>query len=98
MINDLQHTTLALTWSDWRLDRLDPINRQVMSIPCTYVYPDRTFKSALGSCSQRLSFKVLEGGGWGQLRWENRNLTSAENLNGSKTYPQLGYTGRVSPS
>ena len=47
-VNGLQHTTLALTWSDSRSDRPDPMNRLVMSSPSTYMfYPDRTFKSTL---------------------------------------------------
>ena len=35
-----------------------------------------------------------------QLRWENRNLTSVENLNWHRleNTPQLEYTGRISPS
>ena len=56
VVNVLQHTTLALTWSDRQSDRPDPINRLVMSSPSTYIfYRDPTFKSALTASSQTLS-------------------------------------------
>ena len=41
MVNDLQHTILALTWSDEQSDKPDPINRPVMSlIEFFYVFQD----------------------------------------------------------
>ena len=38
VVNDLQNTTLLLTWFDRRLDWLDPINRPVISSPSTYMF------------------------------------------------------------
>ena len=79
-VNDLQHTTLALTWSDGWLDRLNLINQLVMSSPSTYMfYPNRTFKSALTSY-QPLSFRCQKAVAESQLRWKDRNLTSADDL------------------
>ena len=80
VVNDLQHTTLALTWSDGRSDRPDPISRLFMSSPSTYVLSQRSFKSALGANSQPLSVSCWKVMAEGQLSWENRNLTSAEDL------------------
>ena len=38
VVNDLQHTTLALTWSDRQLDRPNPINQLVLLCSSTHVY------------------------------------------------------------
>ena len=81
LVNGLQHTSLVLTWSDGQSDRPDPMNWQVMSSPSTYMFnPNCTFKSALAATSKPLSFKCYKAVAEGRLRWEDRNLTSAENL------------------
>ena len=69
MVNGLQHTPLALTWSDGRSDMPGPFNRLNMSSPSTYMfYPDRTFKSALAASSQPLSLWCYKAVSEGQLR------------------------------
>ena len=53
VVNDLQHITLALTQSNGKSDRPNPINRLVMSSLRIYMfYPDLTFKSALAASSR----------------------------------------------
>ena len=97
----LQHTTLALTWSDRRSDWL------VMSSPSTYIfYPDRTFccffysKTVPAASSQPLSVSCLKAVAEGQLcwEWEFDQCRKLEIGNGSEAYPQLEYTSRISPS
>ena len=81
VVNGLQHTILALTLCDGRSNRPDPINRLVMLSPSTYMsYPACTFKSSLVANSQPLSVRCWKEVVEVQLCWEDRNLTSTENL------------------
>ena len=47
VVNGLQQTTLAFTWSDGQSYRLNPINRLLPSCPGTYIifFPERIFSS-----------------------------------------------------
>ena len=65
-LNDLQHSTLALTDIDGQSERCDPNNRLFLSSVCTYMIVSTVFfKLPLWHTSAQSYFilKVLEGGG-----------------------------------
>ena len=66
VVNDLQHTTLALTWSDGRSDRPDPINRLIPSCLIKHVYFLLNVLSnlLLRNNAQPFILWVLEGVSW----------------------------------
>ena len=89
----LKHSTLAITELDGLSDRPDPINRLVVPIPGAYMFFPTVFANLhrqevpnpylLGSRRRWLKVNCIERIGiWPQL----------------KTYSQLEYTSRVSPS
>ena len=63
-----------------RIGPIRSIGRSYQAQALNMFYPDRTFKSALAASSQPISVGWLKAVAEGQLRWENSNLTSAENL------------------
>ena len=74
VVNGLQHTTLALTWSDVQSDRPNLISQLVWSCPSTYVYFLQNILSSLLSQNNSHPFilYVLEGRGWGSIVLKGR--------------------------
>ena len=95
MVNGLQHTTLALTWSNGWLDRPDSINQLVLSCPSTSLFsPECIIQPALAekwptlylmnARKWRLRVSCLKRKGLFDpvrlLSYKNQNLAEAQNL------------------
>ena len=79
MVNGLQHTNLALTWSDRQSDRPNPINWLVPTFPSSYIFaffPTILFNLLYWNNSKAFILYVLEGrvGAEGQLCCEQKHF------------------------